>query len=48
MVEDEFDPYDSIQEYGTGHWCCGEPMEVGKVSGDGYDVFVCPICGREE
>jgi len=32
----------------NGHWCCGEEMQVGDVTADGYDVYVCDLCGREE
>jgi hypothetical protein len=32
----------------NGHWCCGEEMEIGDVTSDGYDVYICNLCGREE
>ena len=32
----------------TGHWCCGEPMEIAGQTEDGYDIFKCSLCEREE
>jgi len=32
----------------TGHWHCGEPMEVCGQTEDGYDIFECTLCGEKE
>jgi len=32
----------------TGHWCCGEPMEIAGQTPDGFDKFECNLCGSEE
>lgn len=32
----------------AGHWCCGEEMEISGISPDGYDIYRCTLCGKEE
>ena len=32
----------------SGHWCCGEELEISGITPDGYDIWKCTLCGREE
>ena len=32
----------------TGHWHCGEPMEVCDTDAEGNDIFQCTLCGEKE
>ena len=32
----------------TGHWHCGEAMEVCGQDCEGNDIFECTLCGEKE